>query len=168
MKNRITKRIAFALGVSVILTSPLQVRAAEKGIVTREKIFTTELRQGQGYEELAAFEPEIVEGNKHYKLDHVDYEILEVSYLDTLEKVVESETAPSEKLTEGELEFSLVKSEKEELIAKEPYLQIVNAYDDYYWTVAEESVPVTKTVLSWGCWQGKQNCAALSDGAKGI
>lgn len=146
MKNRITKRIAFVLGVSVILTSPLKVRAAEKGSVTREKVFSTELRQGQGYEELAAFEPEIVEGKKHYKLDHVDYEILEVSYLDTLEKVVESETTPSEKLTVGELEFSLVKSEKEEFIAKEPFLQIVNAYDDYYWTVTEESVPVTKTV----------------------
>lgn len=146
MKSRKTRIIAFVLGMAVSLVFPLQVNAAEKGVVTREKVFTTELRQGQGYEELAAFEQEIIEGNKHYKLEHVDYEILEVSYLDTIEKVVESETEPSEKLTEGELEFCCVKSEKEEVITKEPSIQTVNAYDDYHWTVTEESVPKTKDV----------------------
>lgn len=146
MKSRITRIIAFLLGIAVFLVPPLQVRAAEKGIVTREMVFTTELRQGQGYEELAAFEPEIVESKKHYKLEHVDYEILEVSYLETIEKMVESKTTPSEKLTEGELEFRLVKSEKEEQIASEPSVQMVTAYDDYQWIVMEGNVPGTKEV----------------------
>lgn len=102
-----------------------------------------------------AFDDELTEDGKDYKLDDISYEVISTKYLDTKVLTVNldgledgSEPQPDETIVQDGITYTLDPSStvKEENVIREAGTQQVSAYDDYDYSVSADSVPATKSV----------------------
>lgn len=150
MKNKhLQKGLIFSFLLTFMLSSPLQVLAAEEAI-TKELTITAKNEQDYKKQAEEAFAMEIEEGGQKYERTEIRYEITETEYLDKKEKVVET-AEPEETIMEGKLEYTLIDFKEPEKIE-----QTVTAYDDYDHLVTEADVPATKEVTATNDVTGEQ------------
>lgn len=107
-------------------------------------------------DEKKSFPENILDGSKSYKLKNVDYEILEEAPITTTEKLysekhsdpIDSKEAytPPESIPSNGITMNLIKTEEEEIISQERYVQPVTARNIYEFGIRREKIPDTKTV----------------------
>lgn len=144
-------RSVFSFLLVCSLLVPIQARAAET--VTREKTFQTEENSEEAFAQQSGIADLVEEDGKTYELQDVSYEVLEKKYLGNVEKVTDSEVMaegtayePPKTLREGNLTYTLKKTEKQERSIEGEYTQPVSAFDEYDHPVGAGDVPQTKTV----------------------
>lgn len=143
--TRLKRIVAFSL-LSILLLSfslPLQVTAAEEELVKEETI-TGESSDACKETAKELFSETIEEGGRTYELSDISCETIDMEYLDTLEITVETDSEPSETMTQDGIVYDLASVSETEGIQAEP--QIVTAYDDYDHYVSTTDVPQTKEV----------------------
>lgn len=156
MKNKhLQKGLIFSFLMTFMLSSPLQVIAAEEAI-TKELTITAKNAQDYKKQAEEAFALEIKENGQKYERTEIRYEITEIEYLDKKEKVVET-AVPAETIMEGSLEYTLVSFKEPEKIE-----QTVTAYDDYDHPVTEADVPATKDTTVTDEATGEQKTVTCS------
>lgn len=152
MRSRKAKmRSVFSFLLVCSLLVPIQARAAET--VTREKTFQTEENSEEAFAQQSGIADLVEEDGKTYELQDVSYEVLEKKYLGNVKKVTDSEVMaegtayePPKTLREGNLTYTLKKTEKQERSIEGEYTQPVSAFDEYDHPVGAGDVPQTKTV----------------------
>lgn len=156
MKNKhLQKGLIFSFLLTFMLSSPLQVIAAEEAI-TKELTITAQSEQDYKKQAEEAFALEITENGQKYKRTEIRYEITEIEYLDKKEKVVET-AVPAETIMEGDLEYTLVSFKEPEKIE-----QTVTAYDDYDHPITVADVPATKDTTVTDEATGEQKTVTCS------
>ena len=144
-------RSVFSFLLVCSLLVPIQARAAET--VTREKTFQTEENSEEVFAQQSGIADLVEEDGKTYELQDISYEVLEKKYLGNIEKVTDSEVMaegsayePPKTLREGNLTYTLKKTEKLERSIEGEYTQPVSAFNEYDHPVGAGDVPQTKTV----------------------
>lgn len=151
MSNRNLKK-GLVTSFLMFLVLPLQVTAAETAL-TKELVFTATDETDYKAQAEQAFASQLKEDGKTYTLDKIDYEVTDTEYLDTKEKVLDVEGEPEQTVTEGGIEYILVKSEQKE--KEEPGIQTITAFTDYDHYVTLTDVPEEKTVTAENEWTGE-------------
>lgn len=156
--------LAFALVLPV-----LPARAADDGdTITKELLFSTDQEE---IDESDAFEPEIRENGKLYRLQKVDYEQVDkrpVSVTQKVTKEVRSELIPEGDTYEPEKEITedgityILKDLREEKEEGDTYTQQVTGYTDYSYPVSRSTVPATKKVTAKNKQTGEQETVTCS------
>ena len=130
----------------------------------------TAILSKEDMEKDTVFESVIKEDGKTYELKGVDYEILEPEtvYKDDI-KTVESDVlpegqpyTPEETVTEGEITYTLTKTETRAEILGEAYSQPVSGYTDYSYPVTAADVPPSKEVTVTNAGNGQQETVICS------
>lgn len=130
----------------------------------------TNILSKEDMEKDTIFESVIEENGITYELKGVDYEMLEPEtvYKDET-KTVESDVlpegqpyTPEETVTEGDITYTLTKTETREEILKEAYSQPVSGYTDYPYAITAADVPQSKEVTVANIRTGQQETVACS------
>lgn len=163
MKNRHRKSIFSFLLVLTLVLPVLPARAEDGGnTITREIVFSSDQQE---INETDAFEQEIQEGDKVYRLQKVDYDQVDKEPVSIDQKVtkevksgfiLEGETyEPEQEITEEGVTYTL-KNIREEKKEGDTYTQQVTSYTDYSYPVSKSTVPSTKKVTAKNKQTGKQ------------
>lgn len=156
MKSTKSKMIFSFLLMMCTLANSLNVAAKEKEYsIKKENVFVSDSKEDRTNDKKSSFPEVIIEEDKQYVLQDISYEVLKEKLLTKVTKEVESdvirgesEYVPQQSITEGEIEYKLLKTETEEQVMTEAQAQSVTGYTDYDYNVDSKDVPQTKSIMA--------------------